>query len=732
MATHPNIDEAVALLSDLADFDIEKGKQEFLEGTELSEGKLLPLDQQKHWWHQKDPGAAVGSLKEIFRVVLTHLKQVHKKHSLYSQDPIELESIKSIMVLVGEAAKKLDRYTHLFHRSHESSITSSKEYKELQEFYLSKIAHHITESTLGKWILGISLGFFKGQEESVIENKQIEEESAIKHVYVDLDIVKQDTEYELFFIRKMDGSRFYSPRLLKNIKLVCDFGETLQTMEPSPLLENMREWRDRVSRTNARSILKGAFNLIEEFYHDQHLNGDLEIETGVHDMILALMLSSHTHHLLQYSPIKNCASYFEDFQYFLRKTLQDRSYQKWLAYSPQSPKEKHMFDLINRLCQLFFTRLVGQSELYSLVQGMIQEGSSLISREHQVASENENKLWNYLAKDARGLNKMMKQSSNGPMSRVLEILDENFAQSFDPILQQNIPNQLFDLYHGEERVAVVRIPTPVTQEYIQSAIVNDEFKAHLRKELETQGKQLLINLQDRTSWREHARCEALEGLEKLPEFSNLVVVTFATDTDFYHQSGHYADLTNAKQFIEQFIEQFKDEQSGFYLSSKVDQKELQHFIQGAMKTIHRIFFFEKNVLNKEQRLDFIQIFYGFLVLKLIEMEHPSTLSLTCKDGIDVGQAFSAGLFGIMKLVDQKPWTDGDREYLNYILHSAAILIRERAMLEQPFNRFLSGLKRMEVARDEFGVNNFNKAIREGFSFLFKTPILDSVILFPKH
>ena len=42
------------------------------------------------------------------------------------------------MVLVGEAAKKLDKYIELFQKINVRSVTELREYKQLQEFYFSK------------------------------------------------------------------------------------------------------------------------------------------------------------------------------------------------------------------------------------------------------------------------------------------------------------------------------------------------------------------------------------------------------------------------------------------------------------------------------------------------------------------------------------------------------------------------------------------------------------------
>ena len=47
------------------------------------------------------------------------------------------------MVLVGEAAKKLDKYTKFLHQN--QRVTDFKEYKQLQEFYRQKLLVKIDE-----------------------------------------------------------------------------------------------------------------------------------------------------------------------------------------------------------------------------------------------------------------------------------------------------------------------------------------------------------------------------------------------------------------------------------------------------------------------------------------------------------------------------------------------------------------------------------------------------------
>ena len=139
----------------------------------------------------------------------------------------------------------------------------------------------------------------------------------------------------------------------------------------------------------------------------------------------------------------------------------------------------------------------------------------------------------------------------------------------------------------------------------------------------------------------------------------------------------------------------------------------------------RIFFSGKNILLRDHRLSFIEIFYMFLHLKLIELVKPDALSFTCKDDIDIGSAASAQLYAFMKLIGSEKLTEADRNELNGIIYGAPVMLRERAMLPDRFNRMLNTIKTIELVREQYGEANFALIIHEAFDEYFKTPILQA-------
>ncbi|MFQ5729298.1 MAG: hypothetical protein ACE5GN_02945, partial [Waddliaceae bacterium] len=314
-----------------------------------------------------------------------------------------------------------------------------------------------------------------------------------------------------------------------------------------------------------------------------------------------------------------------------------------------------------------------------------------------------------------------------------DILEHGPCYAFDPVAQFNIPFQLYSLYVEEHKITNIRIPAPTFQEFIHKAKILDEFKGFLRSYSKPpfKRKHLIINLQDRTSWREHVRCEVLERLQRKREFSKLLtVVTLARDTEFYHQVASYEKDNKAKVFMEHFKEHLSDENCGFFFPRAVKSALFPEFIDGVINAIHRIFFSKMNVLTVRNRRDFIEIFYLFLQIKLIEWVHPDSFSLMCKDSIDNGGAASTQLYAFLKILGSEELTESEIEQMNFMLYTPSLLIRERILLPDVFDRMINLLKRIEGTKQELGPRNFKKIINEAFGCFYDSPILESLVVLP--
>lgn len=733
-----SIVEAIETLSNIADLEFDRGigivqKHDLILHRESIHYKTI------YWLHQKEAAATIHLVREIFRIILHYMLQFYKGEYGSVADQKTIEGIKAIMLLVGEAAKKLDHYGALLHphKESKSSVTEFKEYKKLQEYYSSKIAKKKDEGGLSQWILSLSWNKDRKVKEIPFKNFSVGPFPATlkdtKRLFVDLETVKKDREYELFFIRKQDGSRFFSPRLLRNIKLVYDFENYFGVHRRIDPLELVDQWYDRVVHSCARHIIKGLGTQLDHFLKELRKVKNHELVDALNAAIMALMFSAQGRNLLHHQPIKSCSEYFEDFLQFLRTALKTKLYQKWVAAPP--PKSSHLahdlLDFVHAVCKLVHVNVFGWEEMLPVMESLLKDGRQILFKEQIEPAEKPARIWSRLANDYLALTKLLKHHPNGPLLKVIQVLESGSLNAFDPLHQQNIPQQLFDLLMDDQRISLIRMAAPVYQQVIQKTLIGEEFQGFLRSygTFSPPKRHLIINLQNRTSWLEYARCMALEQLQDQADFADeLSVVTLAVNTDFYSQLAPYHQMNQADSFQEQFLDHLQGDHSGFYFPSSISKKALKSFIEEAFASIHRIFFAGSIELTRESRLNFIEIFYLLLQLKLLEWIKPQSFSLMCKDGIDVGAVHVGLLFAFLKLVSNQEWVESDWELLNLTLHAPALLLRERALLPEPYHRMVSALKWIEQVREEVGAEKFVGLIQEGFGEFYETSILQPQLL----
>lgn len=714
--------EAVETLSRIADMDLDQ-EVNFKESESTS--PLAP--RAVEWLQSGDVESTVKTVRETFRVILNYLHNFYEREYRYVGSPELTEGIKAIMLLVGEAAKKLDKYTGLLHLSKSRSVTELKEYRRLQEFYLTRIAHKVDDGMLGKWLIALTKQMMTVPEPAQI----IKPKSLAERVFVDLDGVKKDSEYELFLIRKEDGTRFFNPRLIRNIKLVCDFGDYF--VEPRRLddpLESIAVWRDQHAHSAGKQILQPTREIVEAFYRHSFSQFE-ELKNHLSKALMALMLCSNAQNLLHDLTLKSCGDYFNDFRAYLRNALNSRDYQRFIAYPPTKSETEavNLLELAQTLCKALFLHVQGNTTLSSHIAGLITEAMGNVSSEHADASRNSHLVWNRLASEYAAVTKLMKRHPNGPLFKLLDLLENGSYNAFDPCSNDKVMSVLFSMYVENRRVANVHMPAPIYQEFINKVVIIEEFKAFLLSlDVAAGEKHLLINLQDRTSWREHERCVVLEELQYLPAFADrLAVVTLAKDTEFYHQLPPYQDENHVNVFLQHFKEHLMDEASGFCFPAALKAELFPNFIDEVMRGVHSVFFSKKNVLTKEHRLNFIELVYLFVELKLIETVRPTSMSLTCKDGVDIGATASAELLLFLKLIREVGLAEHEFEQVTRVIYGPAIMERERIVLPERFHRLQNMVKTVELAREEFGPVQFARVVHEVFGLFFSTPILSANI-----
>lgn len=717
--------EAVETLSSIADLEVDPHIG-IVSKHEMTIQDRPVSYRSVDWLQQQSADETVKMVKEVFLVILNYLKDFYRNEYRAVKDEQTLEGIKTIMVLVGEAAKKLDKYTALFHLTQEKSVTELKEYKQLQELYHNRIARKVDEGMLVQWIYALSRKAKADKGVKLVGKVS----NQVKHVYVDLESVKKDIEYELFFIRKEDGSRFFSPRLVRNLKLVNDFGSYFaeETVGSHPLV-SLADWPDKYAYACAGSLLRTCRVHIERFYRRALQHKDNELVEALNKALLALYLCAQPNHLSgSEASSKTCSNYFCDFQMFLRQALHSRDYQHMVTYPPRKSSKLALtlLHLTQALCMSLYTQLTGLHELLPSVRDLIIQSEEKRSLEHVQACAGSHSLADKLAEEYAAMAKLVKNNPDGPINKILTALQDGEYRVFDPLMQGNIPSELYTLYVQDCKSRIMRWPSPTHQEFIHKCSVVDEFKAflHACNHGHAINKNLLINMQDRTSWKDHFRCMALEDLPHHESYvRHLEVISLAKDTEFYHQQAPYHLENHADIFMQLYKEQLLDEGCGYQFPDHVKKILAEQFIPRAMEGVHRIFFNGKNVLTRDQRLDFIEIFSLLLQLKVIDIAKPDVVGFTCKDGIDLGEAVACELYVFLKLLAQERMSENDRQLLDVILHGPSLLFRGRLMQPERFNRMLSTIKTLESAKSQLGHEGFVKEMDDAFGKLYTMPML---------
>lgn len=695
--------EAVETLSNIAELNIEP-EIGILKKQEREETTLKMVE----WLDQGEPEAGLKAIKSVYSSVLSYLHQFYEQDLSYLHDPLKVEGFKTVMVLVGEAARKIDHYQAQFQKSHARSILESKEYKDLSEFYRRNIYPTVDSGTLGKWLLAISAKAWDKRAKGRWGKKSPE----TQHVYIDLDSVKKDTEYELFFIRKTDGNRFFSPRLIRNLKLVSDFGAYFGEEKKVDFLSDLAIWRDRQLHHSAKEIYNGTKDILDTFFRDVFRHKDYDIVRATTKAIFALMLAANPIHLRNAPGKKSAYDYFEDFLKYLRVALKTRAFEKMSAYPPKKGHviEQKVEETLYALTYRLFVHTGSLEAVFPFIEHLIEEGERLVAPEHQLESH---LLWSRLALSWQALCKVMKSHPFGPILKIIESIELRQYNQFEPISADNIPHHIFSLYLPHHRMNILRIPCPIQQEITTQAHVIPEFRAFLA----CGKKHLTVNLQDRTSWRESARVFAMEALNETAP-----VVTLATDTDFYQQLSPYHEDSHWENFSSHLLDQSTDPQAGFYFPAPLNEK-MEAFIPKAIESLHALFFKNKNTLTRAERQVFIDIFYLFLVLKVIDVTTPDTLSFSCKDGIDTGNLFAHFLWAFFLMLSDE-LQDEDVKKLESSLYAPALLSRERLPLHDRFQRILAAVRHIETVKHEMGSAPFTTLVKEAFKILFVTPFWD--------
>ncbi len=661
--------EAVDNLSSMAELDLSELEEE--KGETESQLRL----QTSHWLDLKNEEKTVQSVKDTFRVVHNYLKFVYKKEGGELKNAEIQKGVKSIVALATEAASKVDQCVKLF--KDKRGVTESKEYKELMDFYEHKILKRFEE-------------VIQSEDQWEEEWSGEEDPADIKRRGLkDLETVTKDRDYELFFILKEDGTKFYNKNLVRHIRLVADFDLIIGSLSGDDPFVKIKIIQDKMAHGESLFLKREIKGELDKWIKKAGKFRDNYFVQLFYRSIMSLLLASNPHNLLLRKVGKSAISYFEDFRNYLRAVLDSIDYEQLMEMQEgeRDPFFKELLHIVHKLSFYLYMYSPDYSDAHSLI-------SRVIGREKKKGVIHSLTLWNQVLDDQESLHLELKKFPSGPLFKVLDILHGEENKGFDPYMQEDMPSFLSHMKIHNKEVGLILSANPLHQRNIDKATVIGEFKGCLRYAKEVKKKFLLINFEDRTSWKGFARSLELEELQKNAEYSGaLNVITLPKDSDYYAQADEYLKISSAKDFKTMLLEQIVSGAScGFYFPKEFNQEVTSTFSKETIEWIHDRFFAKKEELSRKNRLDFIEIFYNILIMKLIHLTGADYVLFSAKDSIDTSAVAIASFYAFIKLLAiGSDWKEDEKELFLNTIFLRAFLIRERTVDLRTVSRSISML-----------------------------------------
>lgn len=672
--------EAMDILTSLSEIDAK---------FSFSEGHFDARDLHPSRWLEED-GIEENEemICEAFESIRHYLEQMHKKQLKQFSDPQIQKGIEAILTILTEAREKLVQFTGLFKRGiTANNLSSVKEYKQLMDCIESRILPHLPKKKS-----------FIHEEEEVLLDEQ--EQTLLGE---ELEEIKQDEQYDLFYIKKENGHPFYDQDCLRKLQLLYDFEKMGE--DSNHLLKDLRIIEAKDFQKRAVAILVGVDSLAREFYKVVQKGKSSVWGSALSKALMSLMLAATPHSVPAHGEVaRTSGDYFSDFHGYLREALTSSEYQMCAQEEKLTGSERKFALLTHKLCSFYFLSISLEKEMASFLK-------ELINYKEMKAPTSE-----ILEHEDRALREKLHRTPNGPIKKIVgAFLNGNFQEGWDPLAQGYVPTQVFSCIAKKKKVHILHMAAPVVQRKVHEARVVKEFATFIDECVHAENKKMLIvDLQDITSFTEHARVSALQGLLENRR-AYISILRLAKQTDFYFQKNEYQGLSKAKDFLEAFKEQILiGGACGFAFPKSWNQKETINFIDTGCTFIHEIFFGNKKDLSSSERQGFIEIFYAFLTLKTIDLESPDYVAFVSKDGLDSAVCFGSEMFFAMKMffckhnLEQK-----DQDFIFWWLYAPVLMLRERITHKVEADRVLHFMHRIEK-----GIKEVGKEWDKRFSALF--------------
>lgn len=255
----------------------------------------------------------------------------------------------------------------------------------------------------------------------------------------------------------------------------------------------------------------------------------------------------------------------------------------------------------------------------------------------------------------------------------------------DQYLHGNLPFLLFTLPNrSETKVLRMGLPLDYFSKY-HWPWISPAFYPEFLYFLQNQPTgHLYVNLMKRKG-AESASSYALEKLEK--EIPHLMVVTLDKNSNFYWQTEkEYPTQGESEEFKRFYYKKLTSENGDFYWTMHLDRDEWNKQLRVILDEVHQNLFSNQQMLNRQERLDFIELSYLAILDHLADKLQPGSMNITCRQCMDRGPSLY-----VLWMLQKNLITD--KELAAYLL-APPLLIHNRPAHPSRIERFISASRQM--------------------------------------
>lgn len=691
-AADVSIVSAIETLSSIADLELSSTLQDPL--MIAPPPKEAPvMVKTVRWLHQKNAERMHSIIREKLHVILNYLKHFYASERERFARKESIEGIRTIMMLVDEASENLDRYTKLFLGAHSTSVKETKEFMDLCNFYERKILPIAVHRKVSSLISALPIAEIL--QKAGVSPPEWPTKIAYAPLTVELAGIQSDEDYELLLLRKTDGSRFFTPKLIRSMHLACDIEQAVDWQGRLQLQAEIAALKKGQAATEANFLVSNCYPLLDAFFHAAHRANDNQLVLDLYSPCIALMMAAlQAIHRSESLQAKGILEYTDDFRTLFNQFIHSSEFKRLLTY-PTTNEHSWEFAVLKATESLCSNIIDGTPLSLEFVNGfkaLLAKGMG--KAEEEIGAPN-GTLSHTLNLNFAALRSLIGTRGDTTIARMLHELEVRPFLSFEPLVGESLPTNLFALSWRGDLIPIVRLPSPTKQELIDRATPSEVFQIAARRHGRSTGKFIIVNLQDRTGWKDGARCQAIEELSRDDEMKKSIsILSLPCDGDFYLQEGSYEDLSNADQFKEELLDHMTEPARGVLFPRTFGPKvggELKELIDA----LHVAMFGGAKELSQAERHEFIDLIHVLLILRAVEEVHPDIIFICSKDSIDRTLVTIGNLFSFLKLINHRPSSNEEKDWLGATVLGLPLLHRDRLLFANRYTRMTTFIRFLE-------------------------------------